>query len=56
MDQGKVAQYGNLNVHFDVDFIAKRNVSLGTGSAKKGLECLQKDLKKFSRIWTYIKS
>ena len=56
MDQGKVAHYRNQNVRFDVDFIAKRNVSLGTGSAKKGWKfCLQKDLKKFSRIWTYIK-
>ena len=40
MDQGKVAHYRNQNVRFDVDFIAKRNVSLGTGSAKKGLEIL----------------
>ena len=55
MDQGKVARYRNQNVRFDVDFIVERNVSLGTGSAKKGWEfCLQKDLKKFSRIWTYI--
>ena len=35
MDQGKVAHYLKRNVRFDVDFIAKRNVSLGTGSAKK---------------------
>ena len=54
MDQGKIAHYRNQNIRFDVDFIAKRNVSLGTGSAKTGL-CLQKDLKMCSRIWTYIK-
>ena len=36
MDQGKVAHYRNQNVRFDVDFIAKTNVSLGTGSVKKG--------------------
>ena len=35
MDQGKNAQYRNQNIRFDVDFIAKRNVSLGTGSAPK---------------------
>ena len=40
MDHGKVAHYRNQNARFDVDFIAKRNVSLGTGSAKKGNECL----------------
>ena len=40
MDQGKVAHYQNQNVHFGVDFIAKRNLSLGTASAKKGLEIL----------------
>ena len=40
MDQGKVAHYRIQNVRFDVDFIAKRNVSLGTGSAEKGLEIL----------------
>ena len=40
MDQGKVAHYWNWNVRFDVDFIAKRNISLGAGSAKKGLEIL----------------
>ena len=40
MDQDKVAYYRNQNVGFDVDFIAKRNVSLGTGSAKKGLDIL----------------
>ena len=56
MDQGKVAHYRKQIVRFDVDFVAKRNVSLGTGSAKKGCKfCLQKELKKFSRIWTYIK-
>ena len=38
MDQGKVAHYRNQNVRFGVDFIANRNLSLGTGSAKKGLE------------------
>ena len=38
MNQGKVAHY--QNVRFDVDFIAKRNISLGAGSAKKGLEIL----------------
>ena len=32
--------YRNQNVRFDVDFIAKRNVSLGTGSAKNGLDIL----------------
>ena len=35
MDQGKCAHYRNQNVRFDVGFIAKRNVSLGTGSAKR---------------------
>ena len=46
MDQGKVAHYRNQNVYFDVDFIANRNVSLGTGSAKKGWKFyLQKDLR-----------
>ena len=46
MEQGKVAHYRNQNVRFDVDFIAKRNVPLGTGIAKKGLKfCFQKDLK-----------
>ena len=41
MDYGKVAHnYRNQNVGLDVDFIAKRNVSLGTRSAKKGLEIL----------------
>ena len=40
MDQGKVAHYRNQNVRFDVDFIAEENVSLGTGSAKNGLEIL----------------
>ena len=40
MDQDKVAHYRNQNNRFDVDFIAKRNVSLGTGSAKKRLENL----------------
>ena len=35
-----MAHYRNQNVRFDVDFIAKRNVSLGTGSARKGLEIL----------------
>ena len=40
MDQGKVAHYQNQNVRFDVDFIAKRNVPLGTGSAQIGLEIL----------------
>ena len=56
MDQGKVAHYQNQNVYFDVDLTAKRNVSLGTGSAKKRVEkfCLHRDLKKFSRIWTYL--
>ena len=55
MDQGKNAHYRNQNIRFDVDFIAKRNVFLGTGSVKKGLKFhLQKDLKKFSRVWTYI--
>ena len=40
MGQGRVAHYRNQHVRFDVDFIAKRNVSLWTGSAKKGLEIL----------------
>ena len=40
MDQGKVAHYQNQNVRFDVSFIAKIHVSLGTGSTKKGLEIL----------------
>ena len=40
MDQGKVAHYRNQNVLFDVDFIAKRNFSCRTGSAKKRLEIL----------------
>ena len=40
MDRGKVDHYGNQTVRFDVDCIAKRNVSLRTGSAKKGLEIL----------------
>ena len=35
MGQGKGAHYRNQYVRFDVDFIAKRNVSLGTGSAIK---------------------
>ena len=34
MDQGKVAHYRNQNVRFDVEFIVKRNDSLGTGGAK----------------------
>ena len=37
MDHGKDAHYRNQSVRFDVDFIAKKNVSLGTGSAKKGV-------------------
>ena len=40
MDQGKNAHYQNQNIRFDVDFIAKKNVSLGTGSAQKRLEIL----------------
>ena len=40
MDQGKAARYRNQNVRLDVDFIAKRKVSLGTGSAKNRLEVL----------------
>ena len=40
MAHGKVAHYRKQNVLFDDDFIAKRNVSLGTGSAKKGLGIL----------------
>ena len=36
----QVAHYRNQNVRFHVDFIVKKNVSLGTGSAKKGLEIL----------------
>ena len=40
MDQGKNAHYRNQNIRFDVDFIAKRNISLGTGSAQKELEIL----------------
>ena len=57
MDQGNVAHYRNQNVCFDVDFNAKRNVSLGTGSAETGLEILlaEKDLEKFRTVWTYIK-
>ena len=39
-DQGKVVHYRIQNVRFDVDFIAKWNVSLGTGSDQKGLETL----------------
>ena len=35
MDQGKLVHYRNQNVPIDVDFIAKRNVSLGTESAKE---------------------
>ena len=54
MVQGEAAQYQNQNIRFAVDFTAKRNVSLGTGSAQKEI-CLQKYLKKLSRIWTYIK-
>ena len=38
MDQGKLAYY--QNVRFHADFIAKRNVSIGTGRVKKGLEIL----------------
>ena len=38
MNRGKDSHYRNHNVWSDVDFIAKSNVSLGTGSAKKGLE------------------
>ena len=52
MGQGKIAHYRNQNARFDVDFIVKRNVPLGTGSAKNGWKfCLPKDLNKFSRIW-----
>ena len=40
MDKGKNVHYRNQNIRFGVDFIAKRNVSLGTGSAKKGLAIL----------------
>ena len=55
MDQGKVAHYRNQNVRYDVYLIAKRNASLGTGSAKKRLEILLAErLKMFSRIWTYF--
>ena len=56
MDQGKVVHYRNQNVRIDVVFIAKINVYLGTGRAKKGWNfCLQKYLnEKFHRIWTYI--
>ena len=38
MDQGKGAHYRNQHIRFDVYFIAKSNVSLGTGSAKKALK------------------
>ena len=56
MDQGKVVHYRNQNIRFDFDFIAKRNVWLGTGNAKKDWYfSLQKDLKKFHRmLLTYI--
>ena len=40
MHHGKGVHYRNQNVRFDVGFIAKRNISLGTGSAKKELEIL----------------
>ena len=40
MDQGKYAHYRNQNVQVYVNFIAKRSVSLGTGSTKKGLDIL----------------
>ena len=40
MNQGKAVHYRNQNVHFDVGCTANRNVSLGTGSAHKGLEIL----------------
>ena len=40
MDQGKVGHYRNKNVRFAVDFIAKRNIYLVTGSAQKGLDIL----------------
>ena len=35
MDQGQVAHYRNQNVRFDVDFIAKSNVSLGKRKCSK---------------------
>ena len=53
MDQGKVAHYRNQNVLFDVDFIAKRNFSCGTGSAKKKVGNFA--CRKTLRIWSYIK-
>ena len=40
MNQGKLAHYRNQSVRFDVDFIAKRNIYLRTGSAEKGLKIL----------------
>ena len=40
MVQGEVGHYRNQNVCFDVDFIAKRNVYLGSGIAQKGLDIL----------------
>ena len=40
MYQGKVAYYLIQIVRFDIDFIPKRNASLGIGSTKKGLDIL----------------
>ena len=40
MDQGKVAHDRNQNVRFGVNFVDKRHVSLGTGSAQIGFEIL----------------
>ena len=40
MDQGKGAHNRNQNVRFDVAFLAKSKIYLGTGSANKGYENL----------------